>query len=67
MNAADPQHVACRTNLRRFKHWRQTIWICAVVASMLAFYVGSYYYFSRRGVAEAANYGMKGFLYGSSE
>ena len=33
------------------------------LAALLVVYVGSYVHLSRRGVAEAAEYGMEGFLY----
>ena len=41
--------------------------IGVTVVSLLFAYAGSYYRLSRRGLAEAAEMGMEGFLYDSAE
>jgi hypothetical protein len=48
------------------RKWRRLAFVVAVTA-LLALYVGSYYWLSRRGLQEAKNYGMKGFLYVPTE
>ena len=51
---SDPKQNHSRNSRRR---------IVLTSLLLLATYVGSYYYLSRRGNDEAAKYGMEGFLY----
>jgi hypothetical protein len=63
MSQAKPQSAEPRHKHRLFRCSLRTMLLCAVLTSVLAFYVGSYYYLSRRGMNEAARYGMNAFLY----
>lgn len=63
MSTMEPPADQERGQRRRLRRRASWMLMAAVFTSALAFYVGSYYYLSRRGMAEAASYGMAGFLY----
>jgi hypothetical protein len=44
------------------KHWRRLL-LLTLLFLLISFYIGSYYCLSRRGMSEASEYRMCGFLY----
>ena len=57
----------CRTKHRWYQFSVRTLLISVLFVSLLASYGGSYYRLSRRGMAEAVQIGLPGFLYVPAE
>lgn len=51
------------TTFRRFPFRLRTFFICVTIFSVVVAYGAAYYQISRRGMAEAKNYVLIGFLY----
>ena len=51
------------TEKRWFRFRLRTVFVVLTVLSMVMAYAGAYYRLSRRGIEEAATYGLKGFFY----
>lgn len=49
--------------IQRLRHGLRLMMIRAVFSILLIFYMASYYQLSRRGIREAPEYGIAGFLY----
>ena len=62
---SDP--VGSTATAGRSSRWARALIVYALLASLLALYVGSYYHLSRRGMREAKQYNMPGFFYESVE